>query len=113
MIKSLISNWRWWTILGLAGVLIFLWLRVQALEEQNDRLAAVVKSSEVVIATQRDQLDANQTALRQHQEDLSKLDEDHQATLADLRRLYDEDQESNDWGSTPIPRAIIDQLRQP
>ena len=77
---------------------------------ENARLLEENRAAAAVVARLTEELAENRRALETREAESKVLAGERRAALAELDRLYAEDQESCDWASGKVPKKVYDKL---
>ncbi|MDR0549131.1 MAG: hypothetical protein LBI10_06960 [Deltaproteobacteria bacterium] len=106
----LLANWKWIGLLALGIILFSLIGYIKLLKTENRELAKNAEIAEARIMDLNKALIANQTALTARINEVKLLTQEKNEIIANLRKLYETNEEACVWGDSYIPKSIYSQL---
>jgi DNA-binding GntR family transcriptional regulator len=107
----LFAYWRWILALGLVALVAGAGWYVQSLRSENRELTLTNERMSARLVSYDSALRANQAALTARESEARALTQEKNEIIANLRKLYEDNEDACVWGDARIPDAIFDQLR--
>jgi hypothetical protein len=108
----LLTNWKWLGLAALVILLIGMTGYVRMLKSENRELARTAEVAEARVADLSKALIVNQTALTARINEVKLLTKEKTEIIANLRKLYETNEEACSWGDSYIPQSVYSQLCQ-
>jgi hypothetical protein len=112
MLTLLKSEWKAVLFGVMALAIIGGFLYIKAVRAENSELRLIHETNAATIDRLNQELESNRKALIARQLESEELAKQRDEAMTELERLYENDQEANDWGNSVIPDAVYNRLRQ-